>query len=955
MKNLAKLFRRAALCLAVVCPLAVSCEYDDTALKEQIDNLVTKVFELEQKMNAEFKTLKDLLNGKLLITDVEVDANTGITIVTLDDNRKLELLPEKDMQSFVTYKNVGGTDCWAYIDKDGSIKLFLNENNEPIPVSVDMPEVVVEDDETFIILGGIKYPLSGNSVFSGYELIKDEYTGEIYAVTFTFGEDMSFTATVDGAAGMMFVEATMTELPSKLDVLYVASGMTGKIAIQAYGVLDYILQVPDGWKVKEVEEPGFGKLFYVTAPSAELIKSGSAAEEGDLRAMAVLQGGKATVAKTFVTSKPFSEFSVSLGNATIVRNSGLYKYIYGVCEASQADEAALMAKARELFEANDETGVVTEDFVDASLKTIYGQDFIPGNKYVLWAVPAVYDDAKSEYFIQEGTLVTEEFSYASVDIVVVNQSSRDAKIDIEVKGAESYYYGLVKKDIYDVNDILYRLNGTEVFYTPKTELTYSGSAFEYAGVTAEPSTEYVAWVVVIEEGRTYKTADVATSEFKTQDLVPGSAVKVDAKLEESMADVVAEITAPGAETIYYAFLLPKEAGKYADDPAKAAYLFEKGEYVKDASVVAKASDFIQNLTYDYPLVLFAVASDDEGKYSEVVTVDCGTTGIVYNDLVVALNIKTNTPELMELEVSVTGGTATDYLYWIGEEKDPMWSGKLGGMASVAQEYMYLNQDDSKIRRSKNNYPVVDGILTMEDHMPSTGYVWVVMAKDASGLYSKATVLKFTPNEMDLGTVVLADDPKYSKAKPEVTFNAEDFVVGGEYGTYSYNVKVPSGFTAYVLSGTVDTFYELNTSTGETIVRDIPVEEKIISVIKMVDKSRDSDYIVGGKGVYYHFEHGDPRQGNVTIWASQEFHDSRCDCGAPYDREGTWHGNKVTIHHAIHLNDGEFMKVSMPYGIENKTEVVNRVYIVCMDIDGNCYQTFEYDVPFELFRDSKNEW
>jgi hypothetical protein len=228
MKTLRKIL--SGCCLATLL-FAVSCEtvieqyienpYDDSELREeidgikdqvddfqgQLDGIIETIYDLKENMNAEIQALRSLLSGKLMITSVKTDAGTGVTTVTLTDGSKIILYPEKSMKSYVTYITLSdGVNYWAFINENGEKELFLDEDGSPIPVMSDTPEVIVKDDETWLVIGGKEYPLSGNSVFSDYDLVIDELTGEIYAVTFTFGEGMSFTVTVDGACGFFFVK-----------------------------------------------------------------------------------------------------------------------------------------------------------------------------------------------------------------------------------------------------------------------------------------------------------------------------------------------------------------------------------------------------------------------------------------------------------------------------------------------------------------------------------------------------------------------------------------------------------------------------------------------------------------------------------------------------------------------------------------------------------------------------
>ena len=93
-----------------------------------------------------------------------------------------------------------------------------------------------------------------------------------------------------------------------------------------------------------------------------------------------------------------------------------------------------------------------------------------------------------------------------------------------------------------------------------------GLPVNHSGVEAEKATEYVAWIAVAEDGKTYSEADVVISEFATLDLVAGSSVKVVAgNVKESSSDIEISLTATGAETIYYAYLTKTEAARYATE------------------------------------------------------------------------------------------------------------------------------------------------------------------------------------------------------------------------------------------------------------------------------------------------------------------------------------------------------------------------------------------------------
>jgi len=953
---------RTLLLVVMASAMAVSCsdkELDD--LKEKLELLTDKVFELEERLNSEISALKEMMEGKILITEVSTDVASGITTVKLSNGETLQLLPEKDLESFLTYFENAAGKHWAYIDEDGKVVPFYDEEGGLIPIESSFPKVIEKDGETYIVIGGKEYPMSGNSVFSDYELISDPLTGEVYAVTFTFGEDMSFTVTVDGACGFYFVQAAgwATEV---IDNHYVENGRTERVQIDARGVVDYVLQIPDGWRVKEYEDVYMGTRFFdITAPSDKLVEDGVAAAEGELKVVAVLEGGKATVAKLYLSSEPFQTFEVSLGKAYVKMYNGLQKFVYGMCLASEYDEAAVFETASGLLTAYDYPAgynISDMDIVGEDVAGLLDVDAVAGSEYVFWAMPALYymTDEEAGYYLEEGVIEKVQFKYNSITFDVSKPSFRDALLTMDLVGVDAYYTGLLPKEEYMLEDILYSLNNA--YYTPQTEpMTYEGSVFLFADVEPQSDMEYVAWFAIAEAGKTYSASDVVVCEFTTSDLAPGSDVTVTAGTPvPSPLDVTVELAATDAETIYYSFLTSKDAASYTDDAAKAAYLFENGLFSDAETVTVKASETISKVRPETDYVLFAVATDAEGKYGAVLSLECRTTEIQYNSMTVNLALKLNDPGNVILTVSSTGGEADGYLYWIGKTSDNTWksSNFLGGSAEMAQEYMFLNADAGRFATVAENYPIVDGEITLTDLSAKVEYVIVAMAKDKDGGYSKASEFKFTTRAVAIGNVVLSSDSKWADAKPTVEWLEKYFIAANAMmdGAFGFNITVPSGFTAYVLAGT-----EAYLTEGDPTV-ELSVEDRIIKIIEWVDTPRDWNTTVGDDWIYpykdcyfYHNEHGAPLYGNAVIWASQEYHDSVCDCGGNYVEKKTLQGYEVDFQHLIEINDGSPVEFRQPRAIGSKESVVDKVFVVCQDLEGNCYESFVFDVPVELFQNA----
>jgi hypothetical protein len=229
-----------------------------------------------------------------------------------------------------------------------------------------------------------------------------------------------------------------------------------------------------------------------------------------------------------------------------------------------------------------------------------------------------------------------------------------------------------------------------------------------------------------------------------------------------------------------------------------------------------------------------------------------------------------------------------------------------------------------------------------------------MAEDEEGGLSKATEFRFVPRAVALGNVVYATDPKWEAARPSVEwlesyFRASSANLSGSYG---FSITLPSDFSAYVLAGT-DSY--LNDGNPELV---LTPEEKIVKIIQYVDKPRDwhltvsEDWVWPHIGyIHYHSHHGAPLYGNSVIWASEEYHDSVCDCGGNFVQTKNMQGYDVEVTHQICLNNGVPVEFRQPQAIASTTEIIDKVFVVCQDLDGNCYEPFSIDVPVELFRNA----
>ena len=962
-----KVTARLFALVAVACPLVVSC-YDDSEIWEQVNDLAIRVLALEEKLNNELAALNDMLKNNVTITSCtmqsdstyKIKLSTGVQFV-VDPN------PKKELKSVVSYMTIGGVNYWAYYNDKGVRELFLNADGERIPVEAETPKVVTKEDESFLVVGGVEYPLSGNSVFSNYEIVQDEMTGEIYAVTFTFGEDMTFTVTVDGAQGFWFVQQAGWNT-SILSDYFVAAGMTERVQLSMIGVKDYVLQTPEGWRVKEfVDEVTGATYFDITAPTIEQVNAGSAVSEGYLKVMVVLEGGKATVAKLFLSSTPFSRLDVSLSKTYIKAYPGLQKFVYGLCAKDSYDEAAIFATAEKILDGED--APAGYGFADGSnvmgkeLSDILGADLAVSSEYLLWAIPALLDADKEEFYIKNGSISAYEFTAYSVSLEVTNANFKGVDVKFSLEGADAYYADLVVKSDFDVEQIVKWLNYG--IYEPLTLKSYAGSAFNFVetDVEAVPSTEYVSWVVVIEEGKAVYTADdILSVGFKVTELGEGGKINVVAgEPVAEPTEITLSVSAPGAEMIFYNFVKYKDLPNYGDKEKQVQRLIKEGKYVNGSSATVKLSDVfgpsVRQPSSDFGF--YALAIDSDGKYCDVLVAEYSTAPIPFNNLDVVLELVSNNPNDVKVKISTASGSAASYIYWIGASDHSTWTSQnyLGKSAETAESFMAMNPTHTRLTSVAKDYPIVDGVISMTDLALKKEHVVVAVAVDAQGMTSHAEVLTFKTRGVNIGNVVLKSDSKWSSAKPTVEWLDQYFyaAVGQMNGQYGFNISIPTGYTAYVLAGTNS--YITKDDVGDLSI--ISPEDMIETVIEYVDNKRDWHLTTSDNWewphigyVHYHSYHGAPLYGNSIIWASQEYHDSVCDCGGTFDKTTVMQGHEVVVHHIININEpGKKFEFRQPQAIGSTEEVVDRVFVVCRDLNGNCYETFVIDVPVAKFQNA----
>lgn len=515
---------KSVVCVALVACMmgtsVVSCSYDDTDLKNEIAQiqkdlaaLKERVADLEKKLQDEVAALKGLVDGKLLVTDVETVG--GNTVVTLSDGSTFTIYApiedtDTDTDTYLSVKEDGGVYYWAVFNKEGfvdwllvdgekvavvaeageagegcdcvpaELKFMVDENSGNLLVSIDGGNTWVDSG---IAAEGVA--ADGSCVFAGAVANEDG------TVTFTLADGSTFTVAI--AEPIEFnVRGT----------LYVAAGETKEVTFEAgEAVSDVeVMNQPMGWKASVSEN-----VLSVTAPKSELVALGAAEKNGTVALHVNTASGACKVAKLNVN---FAELTIDVdkeGNVT-VKNSLVATFQQYSWETWQYEdvtdfisyslgamrlddytgdlEADLGNWDLDSWTCNDENlgyylesdsyvydrlpyeeGVVDERVLTTTVKAIveglsYGNQSYEGESFLVFAVPM----NMTTYNLEPANAAIAEFKQLAVKVEVLEETFNGAKFDVTLRGGVEYHLQYLEAKYIDQN-IEYGYTAEEYYQT----------------------------------------------------------------------------------------------------------------------------------------------------------------------------------------------------------------------------------------------------------------------------------------------------------------------------------------------------------------------------------------------------------------------------------------------------------------------------------------------------------
>lgn len=868
-----------------------------------------RLFELEVELQNQVEAMNALLSNGATLASCKKNSDGSYTI-TLSDGTKFNVLPEgTDFSTLVTYKTVDGKKCWAVYDAAGNAVLLTDAAGNAVPVS-DNIDVAIKDGVYVLSINGKEYETGYDAedvvqVFSSCTPLADA-SGNVYAVKFTFGEGMETTVTLDGYKGVIFRLSNVNN--TMVSEYYVDYGTTQSFLMDMQGVVDYVMQVPDGWRVKEEADALTGETYLkVTAPVQETVDLGAAVADGPLKVVSVVEGGKAAVSKIFLSTDPFKKYDVSAMKAVIEPYTGIQKFVYGMVLEEGFNKAQLLSKVSEILTtASDipEGYFVSESGIDLTLAEIFGGELSEDEAYVFWAVPALYreegDGVEAGFYVEASMLRTLVLAPITADVQVSDVALLDAQVKVKVGGTLSMYAGMAEVNENTFEEIAYQINNGII--EPIETLSYDGPASGFpsaeTAIYLHPDTKYAAWVVPVDnEKSAYSASDVVYKEFTTKSIISGGTLAVSASdFTITDSSVSSDLSCEGAAMIHYAFLSADDGVRYQNtsNETKMKKIQEAASY--NSVRGSEATAFLKGLKPETSYWLYAVAVDNDGLYGDVICKEATTGKVSFNTLslsVESLGVGSNDAKF---KVTVSGGTAEDIIYWCGAANNEFWISDdyCGGSRTSAQTYLAANPDAEAVQAvmKANGAVSEDGTISIKGLPMSTDCVFIVLAKDASDNYSKAAYKKFTTMAADLGEIVMEGTEKWNEAygKINISWIEQAFHLpenSNLSGSYAFSYSGPTDLTAFILCAS-DSYFE-----GMGLHS---VEEKIVYVEEYSSRKYDNGYVPYDKdgnmmtepdyykdgelragqlmNVYDYYVHGLPALGFATYFAKGD-HDAKC--------------------------------------------------------------------------------
>lgn len=828
MRNIFRNIKSIAASLAVVAMLAssaVSCQYNDEALWNEIEQIKQELADLRASIESELNAIKELVNGQVTVTDVQQQAD-GSKVITLSDGTKISVYPKADEipAGLVTVYTEGGVAYWAMYDSLG--------NPQPITVGGKYVPVAEVAPKAQVVDGAIEVSFDGGKTWikTGYEestadsIIKDiEITYSDWQ-TDSEGNPQPLYCTITFADGStMKLGMQNGKLVMPFDSLFVPYGSEMPFTLEVEDVADFMTTTPKGWECEVEHDAKNGRMtlnFY--APKYEDIVAGNATDSGVAKLMVVFNNGSSAIASIKLSTNPATVYFTQKGVYVEV-GYGTNYILCGIIPSASFKADTMINSCNTVLGGGSSQYVYQLSFMESltqfvAYNEMRTQAMVAGTEYTFWYISPRTDE-NGDLYVDANELTTISYTHCSTNFSVVETSFFDVDIKLDVKGSQPYMLGLVEASEFNAAELAeYYTENYDYLNASRVDMNYTGSVLELMERTSQKlnyGTEYVLWLIAENDNRVILEDNVLNWSFTTDDFVEGGSIEIVAG--EPTIDY--KSINMGLNTndqhiaIFYNAMPSYMATAYPDDNYIIEMLLSEGvaTYTENA-VLAKyiGQEPGEKVTF------FAVAVDAEGKIGKPFKQEYTTKDFVYNDLEVTLTLVDYKVDNTLITPSCDGAVSYRYIYCSLD--DSKWKETYGGTAKKAGEYIIQHPNASDVYdTAKAEDALVDGNIFIQGLNTETEYVLVCVAVDAEGVTSKPATCYFEPIA-NIGTMVKRSDANWEEGKPEIIMGETSEV---EFFNFSWYTKPQKGYIAYSMvdhpENLVSDYFGTNINTPEKLI------------------------------------------------------------------------------------------------------------------------------------------
>lgn len=909
--------KSAVLSMAVVALMAssvVSCQYDDSALWNEVKNIKQELADLRLQLETELNAVKDLVNGQVTVKEVNLQKD-GSKIIVLSDGTKVTVYPKSaDVPAnIVTVVSEGGVMYWAMYDGIGNVQPIL-VNGQKVPVAEIAPQTQVVD-------GAIEVSFDGGKTWikTGYNnSVADSIIKDIEVVysdwqTDAEGNPVALYCKITMADGSIVkVGMQNGKLVLPYDMMFVPYGSEMPFAINIDDVADFINTNPRGWECDIEHNAKKGTMtltFY--APTFEEVEAGEAVAEGVAKLMVVFNNGSSAIASIKLSTTP-AKVNFTLDGVYIEAGYGTNYLLCGIIGAKNFNIDTYVTNCNKVLSENTTmSGIYQVAFMETnSIYIPYSElrsaALKAGDEYTFWYV-APRSDEEGGLYVDANEFVLENYKHSSIDFTTTATSFFDVDVKFEVKGSEGYMLGYKKAAEFDAAALAtYYTENYDYLNATREDVTYTGSFLELMETSEklDNGTEYVVYYIAKNKNHVILEDNIHYWSFTTADFVEGGDLEVEIVGEPVVEykDIYLNLNSTGEHIMLIYSAMPSYmATAYPDDTYIVNMLLNDGvRTITDGAVSAhyKGTEPGEAVT------LFAVAIDKEGKIGTPSKREFKTKDFVYNDLAVTLSLRDYKIDNTLINVACEG--ASYFKYILCSLSDSKWKDVYGGSAKKAGEYIIMNPNASDIHNTTEEALTEEGNIFLKGLNTDTEYVLVCMAVDENGVVSKPATCYFEPIA-NIGNMVKRTDANWADGKPTITLGDTGEV---EFFNFSWYTTPQKGFVAYSMADHPDNLQNDYFGTN------VNTPEKLIAYI--VAGCDNGQRECGHKCEY-------SEDGYSYVW--QEMEDINGDGRIDWDE---W------VEHSIDNLPGVYN--SYFYGTKGQ----HRIYVTWVGEDGNFHEPFVYN-------------